>query len=130
MKHLANPVIVEAWKIVAVRKAVSGPSFPGKAMTITLEGAGDRNATPEMLARHMPVPGDYWVRQEDGYEYINPKQVFERKYRPLEVINAGDARDDGGVRRGEVALGQQERPDREEAQTSDRHRAQRSAKGR
>jgi hypothetical protein len=27
-----------------------------------------------------PKSGDYLVRQEDGYEYLNPKEVFERKY--------------------------------------------------
>ena len=25
--------------------------------------------------------GDYWVIQPDSYVYLNPKDVFERKYR-------------------------------------------------
>lgn len=40
----------------------------------------DRLATPGMLARYIPEEGDYWVIQEDGYEHLNPKAVFERKY--------------------------------------------------
>jgi hypothetical protein len=36
-----------------------------------------------MLARLVPEVGDYLVTQEDGYEYFNPKYVFERKYRPI-----------------------------------------------
>ena len=31
----------------------------------------------------MPVAGDYVVTQEDGYQYLNPKEVFERKYSPV-----------------------------------------------
>lgn len=33
-----------------------------------------------MMARYTPVVGDYWVVQEDGYIYLNPRDVFERKY--------------------------------------------------
>ncbi len=33
-----------------------------------------------MIARMTPQVGDYLVIQEDGYEYLNPKEVFERKY--------------------------------------------------
>jgi hypothetical protein len=35
-----------------------------------------------MMARFKPQPGEYWVRQADGYIYLNPKEVFERKYSP------------------------------------------------
>ncbi len=35
-----------------------------------------------MTARYTPVEGDYVVTQEDGYTYINPRDVFERKYHP------------------------------------------------
>lgn len=40
-------------------------------------------------ARYMPVPGDYLVQQADGYMYLNPKAVFERKYRPVVEPAAG-----------------------------------------
>ena len=33
-----------------------------------------------MLARYHPQIDDYLVIQEDGYTYVNPKSVFERKY--------------------------------------------------
>jgi hypothetical protein len=37
-------------------------------------------ATPDMTSRMTPVVGDYWVVQADGYVYLNPKNIFERKY--------------------------------------------------
>jgi hypothetical protein len=42
-------------------------------------------ATPQMTARMEPKVGDYWVIQSDGYVYLNPKEVFERKYEPVEM---------------------------------------------
>jgi hypothetical protein len=44
-----------------------------------------------MTARYMPVVGDYWVIQSDGYIYLNPKDVFERKYSPLADAEGGEA---------------------------------------
>lgn len=41
--------------------------------------------TTPMMARYVPKPGDYLVRQADGYEYLNPKDVFERKFRPVGI---------------------------------------------
>lgn len=40
-------------------------------------------ATAGMLARMNPNVGDYWVIQEDGYVYLNPREVFRRKYSPI-----------------------------------------------
>lgn len=37
-------------------------------------------ANPGMTSRMTPVVGDYWVIQSDGYIYLKPKEVFERKY--------------------------------------------------
>ena len=37
-------------------------------------------ATAAMTSRYRPKPGDYYVIQADGYPYLNPKDVFERKY--------------------------------------------------
>ncbi len=87
MKYQANPVHVEAHEIVSV-----GAVFAMK--TIQRDGSVDeegschlalRNgqnvkADARMLARMTPVPGDYWVIQSDGYVYLNPKEVLERKY--------------------------------------------------
>ena len=45
---------------------------------------GSEVRTEKMCARMTPVKGDYWVTQlHDGYHYLNPKDVFERKYRLL-----------------------------------------------
>lgn len=76
--HIANPVSVFATRITEVL-----PSRQPGASTLMVEAGPPMVATPEMLARYKPVPGDYVVRQEDGYIYLNPKDVFERKYRPI-----------------------------------------------
>lgn len=77
MKYIANPVNVEAFKIVSC-----GPTIEGTGMHLALEDGSNVIATMEMLARIAPQVGDYWVIQSDGYVYLNPKDVFERKYRP------------------------------------------------
>lgn len=74
--HIANPVQVFATRIVEVNSWTDGCS-------LTVEDGPPVFATPSMLARYKPVPGDYVVVQEDGYIYLNPKDVFERKYRPI-----------------------------------------------
>jgi len=50
------------------------------SLALTLENGDNVAATFEMIVRHTPTEGDYWVIQEDGYVYVNPKDVFERKY--------------------------------------------------
>jgi hypothetical protein len=76
MKYKANPVIVDAFEIVGM-----APREQTDGINLTLQGVmGQYHATPEMLSRMQPKSGDYLVRQEDGYEYLNPKEVFERKY--------------------------------------------------
>lgn len=79
--HVANPVPVKAWPIVGVRGM--GDQADREAAVLMLEGRHDFAPTEEMMARHCPQVGDYLVEQEDGYVYINPKAVFERKYRAL-----------------------------------------------
>lgn len=72
--HVANPVRVHAR---VVRDVIAG----GDGNTLlTLDDGTEYIAGPEMTARHTPVTGDYLVEQLDGYIYINPKDVFERKY--------------------------------------------------
>ena len=77
MKYQANPVIVDAFTIVSVG-LLHGDSCP-----LVLDNGEHVIASSAMLARYTPVPGDYWVIQEDGYIYVNPKEVFERKCHPL-----------------------------------------------
>ncbi|HKM79570.1 MAG TPA: hypothetical protein VJY15_01215 [Candidatus Acidoferrum sp.] len=76
----ANPVRAEAWKIDEVGVRGDG------SFVCWIKGHPDhcRIATYEMCSRIRPQPGDYWVTQEDGYEYLNPKDVFERKYHLVE----------------------------------------------
>lgn len=78
MRYQANPVEVDALVIKQVQ-----PRQDTGHRIVTFEDGSSRIATPAMLARLTPSPGDYWVTQDDGYEYLNPKHVFERKYSPL-----------------------------------------------
>lgn len=75
--HIANPVSVRAEQITSI----SEPAEDGSLLVIV----GDRPevVSAAMLARYIPVPGDYIVTQDDGYQYINPREVFERKYSPI-----------------------------------------------
>lgn len=83
MRYRANPVLVDASVIVSVGTVTGN----GNLMVATEDGQS-RQADAPMLARYSPVVGDYWVTQEDGYEYLNPKAVFERKYSPVnEPVN-------------------------------------------
>lgn len=71
--HIANPVRVRAWQIDRLEKGEFG--------TAALDAENHGTClTPEQTVRYEPVPGDYVVTQEDGYVYVNPKDVFERKY--------------------------------------------------
>jgi hypothetical protein len=78
MRYEANPVEVDAFTI----EKVGDVDENGKRMLDCSEGRRFF-ATPEMMSRMTPAPGDYIVIQSDDYVYLNPKQVFERKYRPI-----------------------------------------------
>jgi len=78
MKYYANPVIVDAFIIIGV-----GAVLRDGSMRCATQDGNSRTATKEMISRFIPREGDYWVVQEDGYEYVNPKDVFERKYTPV-----------------------------------------------
>lgn len=77
MRYRANPVAVEAFSICKVGDSENGNT------SLLLENGGTVVATAAMTARMAPTPGDYWVIQSDGYVYVNPKDVFERKYSPV-----------------------------------------------
>jgi len=79
MKYRANPVIVDAAKILIVHRAdVAGDR------NLVLDDGRKVTASAAMLSRMTPTEGDYYVVQDDGYVYLNPKDVFERKYSPIE----------------------------------------------
>lgn len=94
MEYVANPVEVDAFRITAIEECprptiselnaiLNEGKQPLEGLILTLEDGQKVNATPEMTARMLPTTGDYWVIQKaDGYIYLNPKDVFERKYRP------------------------------------------------
>lgn len=73
-KYIANPVGVDAFEIKDVERH-------GDVFILELEDGRFYETTPGMTAREEPEVGGYLVTQADGYTYINPKHVFERKYR-------------------------------------------------
>lgn len=73
MKYKANPVIVEAYRIIG-----------NERLCLQLDNGKDFLPTMKMLSRITPLVGDYLVIQQDGYEYLNPKNVFEDKYSKLD----------------------------------------------
>lgn len=78
MKYQAKPVEVDALKIASV-----GQVKDNGTLDIALENGKNVVLAKEMIARYVPKEGDYLVTQEDGYQYVNPKEVFERKYSPI-----------------------------------------------
>lgn len=82
MKYVAKPVEVEAYVIDLVAPLDSLDGSAGERFDLNLEGAGHVMADEGMTSRMVPKVGDYWVIQSDGYCYLNPKEVFERKYHP------------------------------------------------
>lgn len=72
LTHVANPVRVNARQIVKLLQH-----------GYLLDDGTEYKPPFGSEARYAPVAGDYVVTQEDGYEYFNPKAVFERKYHPL-----------------------------------------------
>jgi hypothetical protein len=76
--HTARPVLVEAHAIEDIEQPTSETGF-----TAVLANGKRVALTPPMMARYTPVIGDYIVTQEDGYVYVNPKDVFERKYQEV-----------------------------------------------
>jgi len=86
MEYIANPVTVLAFKISSIIQCDDNGN-----LELLLENGNKVIATKEMISRFIPSPGDYWVQQQDGYIYVNPKDVFERKY-SLKVNNESDNR--------------------------------------
>lgn len=80
MKFIANPVEVDAFTITEIYSGA-----PDGYINLCLDNGDTVQANPEMLARMVPRVGDYWVIQSDGYVYLNPKEVFQRKYRAAVV---------------------------------------------
>lgn len=80
--HQAKPVRVHAEVIVDIYSAGNY----GDAAVEFADGS-EHVLEAALMVRCKPVVGDYVVTQEDGYVYVNPKDVFERKYSPLTPEN-------------------------------------------
>jgi hypothetical protein len=79
-RYVARPVEVTALMITMVVCVPPGSDCSGYHLLLE-DGTGFR-PTAEMCARMTPKCCDYLVTQADGYQYLNPKEVFERKYQP------------------------------------------------
>ncbi len=93
--HRARPVGVQARKIIAILGAMSGGG-----RLVKLDDHSTYSLDPAMTARVFPTVGDYLIVGQDGYAYINPSDVFERKYEPLYDPILDEAR----FQRGDVVL--------------------------
>jgi len=85
MRYVAKPIIVDAHIVADVVIVGACGNEPGSYL-LHLNNGTSVKATLEMACRlptSRPEVGDYWVVQEDGYAYLNPHDVFERKYELL-----------------------------------------------
>lgn len=73
---------VKAAKIVEIVSSEIERTPNGKReMHVRLEGCENvRVLRGDILARYLPVVGDYLVEYEDGYRSISPKKAFEEGY--------------------------------------------------
>ena len=78
MKAIGKPVEVDFYEIRGWDTA--GPD--GNCFVHCSEGRSFL-VTPAMTARAPVGTYHYVVVQADGYVYLNPKDVFERKYSPV-----------------------------------------------
>lgn len=78
MKAIGNPVEVDFYTILAAKQSDHDGSWE-----LTCSEGKTFVATKEMVSREAPEIGGYYVIQADGYAYLNPKHVFERKYRAV-----------------------------------------------
>lgn len=63
----------------------------GEITEVTVAGCYVKNADgeavfrafePNMTARYAPVPGDWWIVYEDGYQALSPRDAFVKGYEP------------------------------------------------
>ncbi len=77
---------VYALKIATIERHVYPEETPiaESAPSLTLTFTEPRYAPMEvdhnMIARYMPVPGDYYVVYDDGYKSFSPAKAFEEGY--------------------------------------------------
>lgn len=78
-KYAVRPLTVDAFQITHV-----SDTYEEGLVDITLDNGEVVTCRPELMSRMKPAVGDYYICTDDGYFYLNPKVVFERKYRLVE----------------------------------------------
>jgi hypothetical protein len=58
---------------------------PGWKLTFRDKGYAPVKAEPEMFARYVPVPGDFYVQYADGYKSFSPRKAFLEGYKAVKV---------------------------------------------
>jgi hypothetical protein len=74
-QFVAKPLHVQAWQILTVHRNHIRLDVP----------AGydpDVFLTARQVNSRYPVAGDYYVMLDDGFAFVSPRHVFERKYAP------------------------------------------------
>jgi hypothetical protein len=69
------------------RKIIDGgtpPEHVVRSVEFTNRAYGPINLPHVMFLRYMPVPGDYYVVYDDGYDSFSPKKAFEEGYTLIE----------------------------------------------
>lgn len=94
MKFVSNPREVDAFVIthVAVHQGQDQiHPHAGSVLLVTLDDGRKAICDAGMTARFVPAIGDYYIVGPDGYEYLNPKVVFESHYTRKDLAPARPA---------------------------------------
>lgn len=75
MKRYKCHKVVEAAKIVGAE-----PLQETGATVLTFEDGSAHTVAPAWVLKHLPEPGGYFVRYEDGYTSFSPGAAFEAGY--------------------------------------------------
>lgn len=83
MKYQSKAVIIEADEIVSWSRE------PGdnKPYNFALRNGESVEVPAMQCGNHEPKDGDFFIRREDGDNYLCPRNVFEEKYMPLPAID-------------------------------------------
>lgn len=63
-------------KVRALEIKLVRPAFGNWILEFAEPGHPPRVVKAQVVARYMPVPGDFYVVYDDGYESISPRQPF------------------------------------------------------
>lgn len=80
MKQYKSHKVVEAAKIIEIRRKGVQPLLDRNVLEFGAPGLEFEHVTDGWLERHAPTIGGYFVRYEDGYTSFSPADAFEKGY--------------------------------------------------